>query len=240
MTGPTPYAEGGRLRSTLDVRVIFSAFDPDNELRGLLPKIWGIIGTTTPQAVRAFWEGSSKGRIDSTQLEKLIERDIVYTQRKFLGPFDQDWLDRMSRRGWASVENGGRQDEFVGGLTLNYHRRHREICLACQNEPAQSAEYTRALYSLASIEVQAILAGATAWREECDRSRVRTVTHIVSRIDGIARHTNLLALNATIEAARAGDAGRGFAVVAAEVKKLATDTQAATREAAQLLAGIKR
>jgi methyl-accepting chemotaxis protein len=85
--------------------------------------------------------------------------------------------------------------------------------------------------------MQAILAGATAWREDCDRLRIETVTHIVRRIDGVARQTNLLALNTAIEAARAGDAGRGFKVVAAEVKKLAADIQAATKEAGQLLAG---
>jgi methyl-accepting chemotaxis protein len=53
----------------------------------------------------------------------------------------------------------------------------------------------------------------------------------VKEIASIADQTQLLALNATIEAARAGDAGRGFAVVAAEVKKLAANTQKATKNA---------
>ena len=61
------------------------------------------------------------------------------------------------------------------------------------------------------------------------------VSKVASGIETIASQTNLLALNATIEAARAGAAGKGFAVVAAEVKALAGQTAAATREIALTL-----
>jgi hypothetical protein len=237
MSGSTQHAESERWRSTLNVKVILAAFDPGNDLPRLLPELWHVVGANTPQAVKEFWESSGKGRLDSEQIAKLIQRDIVYTRLKFNGPFDQEWLDRMSRRGWASVENGGRDDEFVGGLTLNYHRRHQEIFLALRDDPERLAEHTRALYSLLSIEVQAILAGVSAWRAARDRSRIENVTHIVSSIGAIARHTNVLALNAAIEAARAGPAGYGFGVVAAEVKKLAAEIQNATGDAAKLLAG---
>ncbi|MCB2015406.1 MAG: PAS domain-containing methyl-accepting chemotaxis protein [Sphingobium sp.] len=64
---------------------------------------------------------------------------------------------------------------------------------------------------------------------------INNITHIVTTINGIASQTKLLALNATIEAARAGEAGRGFAVVASEVKKLATETQAATEQASAIV-----
>ncbi|MEZ5219420.1 MAG: methyl-accepting chemotaxis protein [Ilumatobacteraceae bacterium] len=62
---------------------------------------------------------------------------------------------------------------------------------------------------------------------------------ILDVIGSIAEQTNLLALNATIEAARAGDAGKGFSVVAGEVKELAQQTTAATRQIAEMVSAIQ-
>jgi methyl-accepting chemotaxis protein len=67
----------------------------------------------------------------------------------------------------------------------------------------------------------------------------KKIGEIVSLINNIAEATNLLALNASIEAARAGEAGKGFAVVANEVKELAKQTQAATKNIENMIAGIQ-
>lgn len=65
------------------------------------------------------------------------------------------------------------------------------------------------------------------------------ISKITLAISDIAEQTNLLSLNASIEAARAGDQGRGFAVVAQQVRKLAEESSAMTKEVFQLVRGIE-
>lgn len=68
--------------------------------------------------------------------------------------------------------------------------------------------------------------------------RSDAIGSIIGVIAGISKQTNLLALNAAIEASRAGEHGKGFAVVAAEVGKLAEQSNAASRQIADLIGEI--
>ena len=65
------------------------------------------------------------------------------------------------------------------------------------------------------------------------------IGQIVDTIESISEQTNLLALNAAIESARAGEAGRGFSVVAEEIRKLAEQSQQATKEIAEIINDVQ-
>ncbi|MFP7494467.1 methyl-accepting chemotaxis protein [Terribacillus saccharophilus] len=81
--------------------------------------------------------------------------------------------------------------------------------------------------------VEAISAGMLEL--EKNLQQINRITDVIENITG---ETNLLALNASIEAARAGEHGKGFAVVASEVRKLADQSNAATKEIQQMIGSI--
>jgi methyl-accepting chemotaxis protein len=144
---------------------------------------------------------------------------------------------------WSLLRQGG----FEQGEFPRRRADGSEIWLQATYNPIfdQAGVIRRILKIATDVTRQVVLERALQANHLALQGTITELGGIVSDINAIAGQTNLLALNATIEAARAGDAGRGFAVVASEVKKLSSDTRAATQRASDMLsrhqsAGEKR
>jgi len=71
-------------------------------------------------------------------------------------------------------------------------------------------------------------------------SKSQEIDKILQVIDDVTDRTTLLSLNAAILAAQAGEQGKSFSVVAGEIKKLAEDTSASTKEIGEIISMIQK
>lgn len=144
-----------------------------------------------------------------------------------------DQLDALSKS-TETIEDLSTSIQRVATNTNLVSSSSEQTVTAAQNG---TVAVSTAMKQIASIEAAV---GDSAAIIEKLGERSHEIGQIVDTISGIAGQTNLLALNAAIEAARAGEQGRGFAVVAEEVRKLAEQSQEATKQIADLIGQIQK
>ena len=119
--------------------------------------------------------------------------------------------------------------------------RARRVAEAARQTAEISAPGTRAAQSAVAgmdrirTEIQSI---AASMMQLSDQSRA--IGEIIAAVDDLAEQSNLLAVNAAIEAAHAGEHGKGFAVVADQVRYLASQSRAATKQVRTILTDIQK
>ncbi len=140
-------------------------------------------------------------------------------------------IEFVSRENKGNVEDTSQQAAVVSSAAEQVSANIQAVSIATEEMSASILEISGSASTAAQVASSGV-EKARRTNETVERlgKSSTEIGKVVEVIQGIASQTNLLALNATIEAARAGESGKGFAVVAAEVKKLATQTAAATDE----------
>lgn len=202
----------------LTKRIMIETHDELEELAGSFNHFVSYLHQTVSIVALCAQKVDSAGQRLAESTERLFAstRQTSDATREIAGGMEK--VSISSERITSNIQEIAASMEMVHEEAERSREKAGEVehrALKVQEDAAQSAYQTKALYASIQKEIESAIEQSAV---------VKRIAAMAEEIGNIASQTNLLALNAAIEAARAGEQGRGFAVVAEEVRKLAEDS----------------
>ncbi|MDM8548657.1 methyl-accepting chemotaxis protein [Desulfobacterales bacterium HSG2] len=128
-----------------------------------------------------------------------------------------------------------RQTAYISNEKAIYVSNISEHAAHTSEKGKKATENTVSGMSRIKMEMEYVAESVVKLSEQA-----QSIMDIISAVNDLAEQSNLLSVNASIEAAKAGEHGKGFAVVAQEVKSLADQSKAATKQVKTILNDIQK